>query len=740
MRKLVCIPFLFFSIFLSAQDIKLDKGWLFKTGDSPEWSRPTFPDSGWKPIEVGKYWESQGYEGYNGFAWYRIHFVIPSSIREQAFLKEKLRIELGKIDDGDEVFLNGQFLGRNAGSNSNILQGPYDATRIYTLPLNDSRIYWNRENVIAVRVYDSGGDGGMYEGRYGVSAADITDFIVINTNDNTFQFSPDKKVSKKISLQSSSEKYDFTGKLRIDVTDAATGVEIFKQTIGTDFSKNRPFEYTFKTSVPEQKSYLVTYTFDEDRTKKQIIAKETIPYILTPVPAATPRINSPGVFGVQPGSPFLFKIPATGQRPLNFDATGLPAGLTLDKRSGIITGNVSTRGNFKVKLLVKNNVGTASKNITIVCGDNVRLTPALGWNSWNCWGLSVSDEKIRASAKSMAEKLADHGWAYVNIDDGWEDKHNEQGQILTNEKFPDMKALCDYVHGLGLKIGIYSSPGPWTCGHFAGSYKYEEQDAKTYADWGIDYLKYDWCSYGDIAPKQPSLEDFKKPYILMKEALQKNKRDILFSLCQYGMGDVWKWGAEVGASSWRTTGDITDTWESLSTIGFSQDKSAPYTAPGHFNDPDMLIVGKLGWGPKLHDTRLTPDEQYTHISLWSLLSAPLLIGCDMSQLDAFTLSLLTNDEVLAINQDAAAKPAKKVLDNNKIQVWTKELEDGSIAIGIFNLDDTAQKRSVDFSSIKIPASVKLRDVWRQKDLGNFSGSYAAAIPGHGCILIKAVKK
>lgn len=706
-------------------------------GDNPAWARPTFPDSSWKPIEVGKSWESQGYADYNGFAWYRIHVVIPSSIKDKAFLKEKIRIDLGKIDDGDEVFLNGIFLGRNANSGADITQGPYDAVRSYTLSVNDQRILWNKENVIAVRVYDHGGDGGMYEGKYGISAADITDYIVINTNDNGFRFSPDKKISKKIVLQSISEKYDFTGKLRINITDPVTGISVFKQTIGTDFAMNRPFEYTYKTALPEGKSYQVDYAFEEDRTKKDIKATENIPYILTPVAMPAPRINASAVFGVQPGSPFLFKIPATGQKPLSYEASGLPAGLQLDKQSGIITGTIAAKGNYKVKLIVKNNISSATKNFTIICGDNVRLTPALGWNSWNCWGLSVSDEKIRESAKAMFDKLADHGWTYINIDDGWEDKHNEQGQILTNKKFPDMKGLCDYVHSLGLKIGIYSSPGPWTCGRFAGSYNYEAQDAKSYADWGIDYLKYDWCSYGDIAPKQPSLDDFKKPYILMKQELQKNKRDIVFSLCQYGMGDVWKWGAEIGANSWRTTGDITDTWASLSDIGFNQDKSAPYTAPGHFNDPDMLIVGKVGWGPKLHDTRLTPDEQYTHISLWCLLSSPLLIGCDMSQLDDFTLNLLTNDEVLAINQDPLAKPAKKIFDKNKMQVWTKELEDGSTAIGIFNLDEKVNKQSIDFSSINLSATVKLRDVWRQKELGSFSKMYNAVVPAHGVLLLKA---
>jgi hypothetical protein len=739
MSRLLAFLLLFFLAIssLTAQDINITKGWKFKTGDQPDWASPGFNDSSWQSIEVGKPWEYQGFPDYDGFAWYRLHILIPSSIKEKSFLKEKLKFDLGKIDDGDEVYLNGSFLGRNAGKGGDIKQGVYDAPRTYTISLNDKRILWDKDNVIAVRVWDHGGDGGMYDGKYGISVMDVTDFIVINTGDNGFQFGADKKISKKIILTSNSDAYDFTGKLRINIQDPISGETVFKQTIGADFAKNRPFEYTYKTALPANKSFQVIYNFQEDRSKKEVIATESVPYILTPAASATPRINGPSVFGVRPGSPFQYKIPASGEKPMSYDVTGLPPGLHLDKQTGIITGMLTSKGNFKVKLIAKNKINSATKNFTIICGNNISLTPALGWNSWNCWGLSVSDEKVRTSAKAMHDKLADHGWTYINIDDGWESGRNAQGEIVTNSKFQDMKTLCDYVHSIGLKIGIYSSPGTLTCGGYTGSYQHEEQDAATYAQWGIDYLKYDWCSYGKIAPASPSLEDFKKPYFVMRDGLRKNKRDIVFSLCQYGMGDVWKWGAEVGGNSWRTTGDITDNWSSLSGIGFSQDKSAPYIQPGHFNDPDMLIVGKVGWGPTLHNTRLTPDEQYTHISLWCILSAPLLIGCDMSQLDDFTLNLLNNDEVLAIDQDALAKPAKKILDKNHLQVWTKELEDGSHAIAIFNLDDKANKQQINFSDVQLSGTLKLRDLWRQKELGVFTNSYSVSIPPHGVLLLRA---
>ena len=737
MQKLFTAFLLLFAVSVSAQDVAITEGWKFKTGDSIIWASKSYNDSGWSPIKIGANWESQGYKGYDGFAWYRLHVLIPSSIKEKSFLKEKLKIDLGKIDDGDEVYLNGSFIGRNGGKNMDIKKGIYDAQREYVLPLSDFRILWDKENVIAVRVYDGSGDGGMYEGKYGISVMDVTDYVSINTNEDNFHFGNNNQVSKKILLQSISDKYDFNGKLRVTVTDPFTNAVVLKQTIGVDFAKDRSFEYILKAHLPESKSYVVNYDFEEDRTKKLITASEGIPYVLTPLPCPSPKINGANIYSVRPNDPFLYRIAATGEKPLTYEAIGLPKGLELDKQTGIITGAIAVKGNYKVKLSTKNKLGTASKNLNIVCGDQIALTPALGWNSWNCWGLSVSDEKVRASAKQMYEKLADHGWSYINIDDGWEaPQRAASGEIVPNNKFPDMKGLSDYVHSLGLKLGIYSSPGPLTCGGYLGSYQHEEQDAKTYGNWGIDYLKYDWCSYGNIAPAKPSLDDYKKPYIVMREALNKVNRDILFSFCQYGMGDVWKWGAEVGGNSWRTTGDINDSWGSMSEIGFSQDVPAPYAQPGHFNDPDMLVLGKVGWGPSLHNTKLTPDEQYTHISLWSLLSAPLLIGCDMSQLDDFTLSLLTNDEVLAIDQDALGKSARKVYEKEKIQVWVKDLQDGNKAIGIFNLDDKATQTTILFSDIKLPTQVVLRDLWSQQHIGTFKNSYPAAIPAHGVLLFK----
>ena len=462
--------------------------------------------------------------------------------------------------------------------------------------------------------------------------------------------------------------------------------------------------------------------------------------MLTPYPHAKPQINGPSVYGARPGNPFLYLIPATGKKPLTYEAAGLPDGLKLDAAKGIISGVVSQKGDYPVTLTVHNSLGTKTKKFTIKIGDLIGLTPALGWNSWNAWGLTVNDKKVRISAKAMVDRLSSYGWNYINIDDGWEAAQRQpSGEITPNDKFPDMKSLSDYVHSLGLKMGIYSSPGPRTCGGYLGSWQHEEQDAKTYGDWGIDYLKYDWCSYSEVTVPKPQLEDLKKPYFVMRGALNKIPRDIMFSLCQYGWGDVWNWGAEVGGNSWRTTGDIEDTWKSMSTIGFNQIAEGPHAAPGHFNDPDMLVVGKVGWGDNQHNTKLSPDEQYTHISLWSLLSSPLLIGCDMGKLDRFTLGLLTNSEVLAIDQDALAKEAHQAIKKEEYQVWVKDLEDGGKAVGIFNTSDKYQTITLSRSGEELKGYAKIRDVWQQKYLISSGPDFVTKVAPHGVVLVKVSK-
>ncbi|RZM05718.1 MAG: alpha-galactosidase, partial [Pedobacter sp.] len=405
-------------------------------------------------------------------------------------------------------------------------------------------------------------------------------------------------------------------------------------------------------------------------------------------------------FGVRPGSPFQFLVATTGARPITFSTRDLPQGLIIDKQSGLITGKLMKEGTFIVTIQARNKYGMTEKKMRIKCGDQIALTPPMGWNSWNCFAGEVSAEKVKRAADAMVRSgLINHGWTYINIDDFWQNHRDskdenlrgklrdETGFILPNKRFSDMKGLADYVHDQGLKVGLYSSPGPWTCGGCAGSYGYEKQDAQQYATWGFDYLKYDWCSYGGVLDGVPDNDIYKvgslsykggntlataqKPFQVMGELLRQQSRDIVFSLCQYGMSDVWKWGDSVGGECWRTTNDITDTWTSVKNIALAQDKAAPYARPGNFNDPDMLVLGTVGWGNP-HPSKLKPDEQYLHFSLWSLFAAPLLIGCDMEKLDAFTLNLLTNDEVIAVNQDPLGKQGVCVDTVGDMRVYKKE--------------------------------------------------------------------
>lgn len=450
-----------------------------------------------------------------------------------------------------------------------------------------------------------------------------------------------------------------------------------------------------------------------------------------------PRINAPFITGATPGRPFLFRIPASGEPPLTFAQKGLPAGLTLDPKTGMITGAIAAAGRTDVTITATNAKGIASRRLTIVGGaDAVALTPPLGWNSWNVWGRSVDDAKVRAAADAMVSSgLASVGFQYVNIDDGWEGQRDAAGVIHPNEKFPDMPALAGYVHSKGLKIGIYSSPGPRTCEGLAGSYQHEESDAKTWAAWGIDLLKHDWCSYSGIA-KDTALAELQKPYITMHNALMKTGRDIVYSLCQYGMGSVWEWGADVGGNYWRVSGDLTDTWSNMSPIGFRQAGREKWTRPGHYTDPDMLVVGKVGWGPSVHDTRLTPNEQLTHISLWALQAAPLLIGADMSQFDPFTANLMTNAEVLAVDQDVLVKAAARVSVRERLEVWARPLADGTLAVGLFNRGLQAAKVGALWSELGLKGAQPVRDLWRQKNLGMSKVEFAATVPAHGVVLVK----
>jgi len=452
---------------------------------------------------------------------------------------------------------------------------------------------------------------------------------------------------------------------------------------------------------------------------------------------------------------------------MTFSAAGLPAGLTVDAHTGLITGTMTKAGTFAVTLGAQNAKGQAKKILRLVCGDRISFTPPMGWNSWNCFAGAVSADMVKRAADAMVSSgLINHGWSYINVDDYWQNHRksedptltgefrDNQGYIVANQRFPDMKELANYIHQLGLKAGLYSSPGPWTCGGCAGSYGHERQDAETYAKWGFDYLKYDWCSYGGVASGEtkeakdvPSftrqggdrLEAAIKPYRMMGDLLRAQPRDIIFSLCQYGMSKVWNWGDSVGGNCWRTTDDIQDTWQSMKNIALAQDVAAARAKPGNWNDPDMLILGTVGWG-KPHPSRLSPDEQYLHFSLWCLFSAPLLIGCDMEKLDEFTLNLLTNDEVIAINQDPLGKQATCVNTVGDVRIYVKELEDGGRAVGFCNFGRRPSELVYkDFAKLGLTGQQQIRDLWRQKDLGAVNldrEGVPLTIPTHGVVLYK----
>jgi len=361
--------------------------------------------------------------------------------------------------------------------------------------------------------------------------------------------------------------------------------------------------------------------------------------------------------------------------------------------------------------------------------------PPMGWNSWNHFHRKVDDAIVRAQADAMVSSgMRQAGYIYVNIDDTWEGQRDEQGNILANSKFPDMKALANYVHGKGLKLGIYSSPGPKTCAGYEGSYGHEGQDAATFAKWGIDYLKYDLCGLRDLMKTAGSAEAEHQmmvdAYTKMHNALLKTGRPIVYSLCQYGDDAVWRWGASVGGNLWRTTGDISDKYASMAGIGFSQAGLARYAGPGRWNDPDMLEVGNGG---------MNADEYRTHMSLWALLAAPLLAGNDLTTMTPETVALLTNREVIAIDQDSAGVQGDRVSVEGPLEIWARPLDDGSKAVGLFNRHPQPMEMQVDFGQLGTEGPVRVRDVWAGKDMGMIRGTYRARVPGHGVILLRVRK-
>ncbi|GAA4279512.1 NPCBM/NEW2 domain-containing protein [Aquimarina mytili] len=500
--------------------------------------------------------------------------------------------------------------------------------------------------------------------------------------------------------------------------------------------------------------------------------------IVTPSESLQPKINGPDIFGIRKDSPFLYKIPASGKKPIIYEVDNLPKGLNLDSLTGIITGKMDVLESKKIILKAKNEHGNTKKEFEIVVGDNISLTPPMGWNSWNCWGKNVNQEKIEAASKAFVDKgLIDYGWSYIVIDDAWQgNRDNKKKMIRANAMFPDMKNLSKQIHDRGLKFGIYSTPwitsfagycgtssdsinGYWDKEKFGnrkfikhGKYTFEKNDVDQFVDWGVDYLKYDWNPIDSISLAR------------MGKEIKNANRDIVFSISNSSdindMKSYQKW-----SNLWRTTSDIRDIWDNGYSKGrFSQGimdilryhtNWKEFNGPSSWNDPDMLVLGKVGWGEP-RENNLSGDELYSHFTLWTIWSAPLMLGCDLEKIDKFTLSLLKNSEVIDINQDRLGSQAEIISDTNGFVVLKKQLYNGDFAIAVinkglyyntpidqFNWGDEAP-RELDLKELKITLNgdFMVRDVWKQKNIEEFSKSQKIKVNHHGASLLrfKRVKK
>src|SRR6266481_4987767 len=365
------------------------------------------------------------------------------------------------------------------------------------------------------------------------------------------------------------------------------------------------------------------------------------------------------------------------------------------------------------------------------------LAPPMGWNSWNKFGCNVSDEMIRGMADAMVKSgMKDAGYQYVVIDDCWQVERDKDGNIVPDAKrFPGgIKPLADYVHSLGLKFGIYSDAGSKTCAGRPGGLGHEYQDALQYASWGVDYLKYDWCN--------TTTQDAKASYANIRQALDATGRPIVLSICEWGKAQPWLWGAEVGGNLWRTTGDIQDHWGgkqkwpdgSCCSMGVVDILDAEadiysYAGPGHWNDPDMLEVGNGG---------MTTTEYRSHFTLWALLAAPLLAGNDLRNMSPEIHDILTNKEVIAIDQDPLGREGRRVWKDGDLEVWGKQLKNGDRAVILLNRGGAEQEIAVSWEQVGYPGhiSAAVRDLWGHKDLGKFTGKLSSRVASHGVVMLK----
>jgi alpha-galactosidase len=492
--------------------------------------------------------------------------------------------------------------------------------------------------------------------------------------------------------------------------------------------------------------------------------------ILTPAPKKEPRINGPEIYGAKPNRKFIYRIPCQGKRPIHFKIDNLPDGLVLDSNEGVISGVVPEKmGHYYMTFHAANNYGSDSQKFDLVVGEKIALTPPTGWNSWGGHMLLISDSLIRYAVKVFVENgLADVGFQYISLDDCWMrisqygyDARNEfkkeqhrgfnyngliggvrdsAGDVIPNEHFPDMKSMTDFVHKYGLKAGIYSSPGPYTCQNFVGSFGHQKQDADQYAKWGFDLLKYDMCSGGQVLSYFKKLDstyrqsEFWRP---MATYIRDEHRDILFNLCQYGKDNPWEWAPGLGISSWRIGGDLNHNVDDYFAQAMRIATSLrSYSKPGQWNDPDFMYINQLRdfrhmMNPT-HDIPLNTNQRYQYVTLWSIVCAPFFFSCDINNINEFTIKLLTNPDVMAINQDKLGYVAKVLKNENDEVVMLKLMSDGSRVLALFNTNKDEQKViKADLPSLGFANNTAVYDVWREKKLGTFKSSFSAEISPNG---------
>lgn len=517
--------------------------------------------------------------------------------------------------------------------------------------------------------------------------------------------------------------------------------------------------------------------------------------ILTPKPGPEPKLTGATIFGVRPGKPIRHCASATGQKPVVFSATGLPSGVSIDSNTGWITGRAPMqKGDISVVITATNEQGSDSRNFTLRVGDAICLTPPMGWNSWYVQSEGVSEQAIRDMAKAMKEKgLQDCGWTYVNIDDCWMGERDpETKRIQANPNFNDMKAMVDFVNSQGLKAGIYSTAWMSTfAGYIGGTAPNEEgdysqyylpederqnpyqvfgrfprgiekricevgpvwfidRDAQQFADWGIDYVKYDWLEWDLLTDEEKAAGV--KPVRNTKEKREEHgitqrfyqdfrtlDRDIVISLSPKHDPAEDEFVSK-NSNLWRLTEDIHDKWDRL-IAPFDDElvERLAMTRPGSYGDLDMLQIGPLGTPNRaekvFRPTRLTPAEQYFQLTLWSIMTQPLLLSCNIPTMDEFDLGLVTNTEVLSVNQDALCKQGYRIRNSKGIyEIWAKDLEDGGKAVALFNLAEEDQALSI--SAQELGLTGKIRDLWRQKDIGTLKDVFSCAVSSHGVVFLK----